>query len=175
MSSLYALTEELVALDKLLAELGGDVSEGTQGQTLEKWAEEFDWKMKEKVDAYGGLYQSLKADVDAITDEIKRLNDRAMVLENRGARLKALAKYSMDRLQVRKLEGVRFTIAIQKNGGKDPVEVLVQPEDLPDPYRREKIVISPDADAIRAGLEKKDPLLEGKARMGERGESVRIR
>jgi hypothetical protein len=173
MSSLYQLTEEVVALDALLAEVGGDVST-PEGQTLEAWAEQFQWQMSDKVDAYGALYKNLEADAKAIADEVKRLTDRRRTLENRAARLLALAKFSMDRLHTRKLEGQRFTIVVQKAGGVAPVELLVErPEDLPASFQR--TTVSADNEAIREALEKKDPSLEGKARLGERGEYVRIK
>lgn len=174
MSSLYELTEEMVALDRLLAELGGEVTEGTQGQTLEQWATEFDWKMRDKVDGYGALIKNLEADAGAIGDEVKRLQDRARALDNRASRLKALAKFSMERLRTRKLEGLRFTIALQKACGQDPLEVLV--EDLEKfPERFIRVRKEADKEALRAALVAKDPEAEMLARLGERGDYVRIR
>lgn len=187
MSSLYQITEELVALDTLLAEVGGDVST-PEGQTLEAWAEKFQWQMANKVDAYGGLYANMEADAKALGDEIKRLQTRKRVLENRQARLLALAKFSMERLKTRKLEGQRFTIAIQKNGGMEPMEVLVEAKDLPDAFRLEEMVYSPATEPLRTALERRraalaknppeaDPFpeLAGKAELKDRGESVRVR
>lgn len=175
--SLYQLTEELVALDALLAEVGGDVT-SPEGQTLEAWAEKFNWQMSDKVDAYGALYKNLDADAKALADEVKRLTDRRRVLENRMARLLALAKFSMDRLQTRKLEGQRFTIVVQKAGGVAPLEILV--EDLgalPEWARRVEVLANNEA--IRRALDAQDPAqvaeLAGKARLGDRGEYVRIK
>lgn len=177
MSSLYELTEEMVALDRLLAELGGEVTEGTEGQTLEQWATEFDWKLREKVDGYGSLIKNLEADAGAIGEEVKRLQDRARVLDNRASRLKALAKFSMERLQTRKLEGLRFTIALQKAGGLAPLEVLMDAEKLPEHFQT--VTISANNEAIRKQLENPDTaeaiVAAGIARLGERGEYVRIR
>jgi hypothetical protein len=184
--SLYDLTEDLVSLNTLLEEVGGDVSEGTEGQTLEKWALEFDWKMRSKVDAYGGLYKNMDADVVGIKAEIKRLGDRARALENRKARLLALAKFSMERLGTRKLEGVKFTIAIQKNGGVEPMEVLVESVAMPEPFRVEEKVYKVDTDLLRTALEQRRaavkagqphpfPDLGGKAVINDRGESVHVR
>ena len=70
MSSLYELTEDLVALDRLLAELGGEVTEGTEGQTLERWANEYEWKMRDKVDGYAALIRNLEADRGALEEEV---------------------------------------------------------------------------------------------------------
>ena len=183
--SLYVLTEELVALDTMLQEIGGDVS-SPEGQTLEKWAEEFDWKMRDKVDGYASLAINLEADALTIANEVRRLQARKNAIENRRARLLALAKFSMERLKVRKLEGVRFTIAIQKNGGVEPLEVLVEPKDLPAHFRDEEMVYSANLDVLRKSLEVRraalakgeaDPIpeLAGKAELKERGESVRVR
>ena len=185
--SLYVLTEELVALDSMLAEIGGDVS-SPEGQTLEKWAAEFDWKMRDKVDGYASLAINLEADALTIANEVKRLQARKNAIENRRARLLALAKFSMERLQVRKLEGVRFTIAIQKNGGVEPLEVLVATDQLPDKFYSVEEVYTADTDLLRKALEARraalaktppdpDPFpeLAGKAELKERGESVRVR
>ncbi len=175
MSSLYQLTEEVKALDDLLVEQGGDVSEGAAGQTLERWAQEYQWALAVKIDAYGEFHRNLEAQAAALDEEIKRLRARKEAVENRAQRLLDLAKFSMERLQLRKLEGTKFTIGLQRVGGKDPVEVLVNAEALPEGYRRTQILIDADKEKIRAGLEGKDPALEGKARLGQRGEYVRIR
>lgn len=174
MSSLYQITEQLVALDQLLEEIGGDVSEGTQGEALEKWIKEYEWQQREKIDAYGGMIASMKADMEAIQEEVERLNIRSRIINNRIERLKAMAKFAMEMRGIRKLEGVKFTISIQKNGGKPPLELLVEdPEKLPLEFV--KIVRQPDKDAIRAALESNDPKAEKIARIGMPGESVRIR
>lgn len=177
MSSLYELTEELVSLHQLLFELGGDVTEGTEGATLEQWAQEYDWKHRQKVDGYASLIKGIEADVEQMEAEMARLRERAQVFTNRAARLKALAKFSMERLQTRKLEGVKFTISIQKNGGKPPLEILGDPalvvERMPD--RFVKVRKSPDNDALREALAKDDPEAAKFAKIGEPGESVRVR
>jgi hypothetical protein len=183
-SSLYAITEELVALDALLGEVGGDVST-PEGQTLEAWAEKFQWQMANKVDAYGALYKNMESDANELKAEIKRLSDRKKTLENRASRLLALAKFSMERLKTRKLEGIKFTISIQANGGVEPLEVLVDPKELPEQFRDVDMVYSPNdllrpaLEARRAALAKGEadpcPELAGKAELKDRGESVRVR
>lgn len=174
MNSLYQLNENLAALEQLLEEAGGDITEGTQGESLEKWMEEYEWQMRDKVDGYGGFIANMTADIEAIQAETKRLSDRARVFVNRIERLKAMAKLAMEMRGVRKLEGQKFTISIQKNGGKDPIELLVEdPTKYPDQFV--KIVRNPDKEALRVALEEEDPEAAKFARLGERGESVRIR
>lgn len=175
MSSLYQLTNDIAALELLLEQTGGDVSEGTEGQTLEKWAQEYEWKLSAKVDSYGELHRNLEALGGALDEEIKRLRARKTAIDNRAQRLLDLAKFSMEKLGLRKLEGTKFTIAIQKAGGKDPMEVLVDAGQLPEAYRKTTILIEADKEKLRTGLEQKDPALEGKAKLGQRGDYVRIR
>ena len=90
--------------------------------------------MANKVDAHGGLGANMEADAKALGDEIKRLQTRKRCPREPAGPALALAKFSMERLKTRKLEGQRFTIAIQKNGGMEPMEVLVEAKDLPDAF-----------------------------------------
>lgn len=174
MSSLYALTEELLKLDHILAAAGGDLSVESDGATLEDWLKAYEWQVGEKVDAYGGLIKNWEADVEAIAAEAKRLRDRATVIENKIKRLKETAKLAMTMRGIRKLEGTLFTIAIQKNGGKPPLVMLV--DDLAKiPTKFLKNNPSVDSDAVRLALEAKDPEAEKVARIDPPGESVRIR
>lgn len=174
MSSLYEISAELKTLENFLLELGGDVSEGTEGETIEKWITEYEWQSRQKVDGYCQLIQNMQADNMAIAEEVERLTGRARVLVNRIERLKAMAKKAMELRGVRKLDGAKFTISIQKNGGKDPIELLVEdPARYPDEFV--KVVRSPDKEKLRAALETNDPEAVKFARIGQRGESVRIR
>lgn len=174
MSSLYELTQDLVALDKLLEETGGDVSEGSGGATLEQWLKTYEWQLGEKIDAYGRLAKNWEADVVAIKEEAGRLAARAAVVSNKIRRLKEMAKFAMETRGVRKLEGTMFTIAIQKNGGKPPMVMIVEDiAKIPDKFV--KRTPSVDGEALRAALEAKDPDAEKVARIDKPGESVRIR
>lgn len=174
MSSLYQITQDLVALEQLIEQVGGDITEGTQGEALEKWMKEYEWQQRDKVDGYCSLITNMESDVDAIGAEVKRLNDRARVIVNRIERLKAMAKLCMETLGVRRLEGQKFSMAIQKNGGKDPLELIVENADYY-PDRFVKVRREVDKDALRIALEKADAEAARLARLGERGETVRIR
>jgi hypothetical protein len=172
--SLYEISEQIQALDQLLANLGGDVTEGTDGATIEKWAEEYQWMEREKVDGYVKLIKNIEGQQGAIDDEVKALTEKSRVLDNRISRLKSLVKFIMDQRKTKRLEGNVWSFVIQKNGGKDPIELLVEdPEKLPD--EMVKIIRKADLDAIREALEAKKPEALAVARIGERGESLRIR
>ena len=176
MASLYELTQEMMALDQLLAEAGGDISEGAKGEALQKWMEEYDWKVRDKIDAYGAVIFNIKSDVESLKIESVRLNERAKVLINRIERMKSLVQFAMNTMGTRKLEGQKFTFTIAKNGGVAPIELLVDPDKLP--HRFCRVVPEtrvPDLDMIRTALEKGDPEAPKFAFLKERGESVRIK
>lgn len=175
MSSLYELTTEMQALSQLLEEVGGDVSDGTQGEVLVKWMDEYGLAMKGKVDNYGALVKNIEAHTDSIDLEIKRLKERKEVFNNRIERLKNLAEYAMRSLKVNKIEGDKFTISLQKAGGKQALKVLDE-KGIPDKYLDiipEQYVVNQDR--VREGLESGDEELTGKVELLPRKESIRIK
>jgi hypothetical protein len=173
MPSLYTLTEDLLALDQLLAEEGGDVTEESKGAALESWIKEFNWKMSDKIDGYAGLIKNWESDVSACAEERRRLQLREKIILNRVDRLKNMARLAMSMLNTRKMEGSKFTITLAKNGGVLPMELTVEPDKVPEKFIW--VERSPDMAAIRTALEACDPDAEAIARFGERGESVRVR
>jgi len=174
MSSLYQISEKLKELETLMEAAGGDVSEGSEGANLEKWIETYEWQQREKVDAYCEHIRNIEGDILAINAEVKRLSDRSKSLSNKVDRMKDMLKVAMEFKQVRKLDGVKFGVAIQKNGGKPPIEITEEdPAKLP--IHLVKIIRQPDKDAIREALENGDPEAAKVARIGTPGESVRIR
>lgn len=176
MSTLYQLSQEMLALDQLLSEAGGDVSEDDQGKALQRWVAEYDFKVRDKIDAYGAVIANIKSDAESLKMESERLNNRAKVLINRIERMKALVQFAMNAMGTRKIEGLKFTFSIQKNGGVAPLELLVDPIHLP--HRFCRVVPEarvPDVDAIRKALEAGDAEAAKFAFLKDRGESVRIR
>lgn len=170
--SLYALTEELVPLEQALESTGGEITEDNNA-LVERVTDLLD-KVGAKVDAYGSYYRSLESLALAIAEEEKRLKDRRQAVENKMKRLKEAAKTSMEMRDITKIQGKLFTISIQKNGGKVPMELLVSdPDKLPPKFT--KMSTSADLEAIRKGLEAKDPDAESVAKFGDVGSSVRIR
>lgn len=173
--SLYQLTTEMQALNDLLEQLEGEL-EGSSGDTLVKWMDEYNIAMRGKVDSYGALMTHLNTYADNLKTEEKRLYERRKVFENRVQRLKDMAYESMKRLNVKKLEGERHTLSICKAGGKQALNIKVDVSQIPDKY----IEIIPEQhnvnqDRIREGIEKNDPELIGKAELIERSEYVKLK
>lgn len=175
MSSLYQITDDLLALDALLAEAAEGESHDAD---LDAFIAEYDFKLRDKVDAYGDLYQRVKADEKALAEEMARLTARRKALQGTMERLTWLVRGAMDRMGVKKLEGVRHTIAEQKNGGVQPLAVLWPVEALPRDYIR--TVESADHEKLRAACEAAGGTLKAGdgtviAALNERGTSVRFK
>lgn len=170
--SLYEITAELVPLEQALEAVGGDV-EQVEGALVERVTDLLG-QVQAKVDAYGQYYKALEAMAAAHKMEESRLAERRAVIENKMKRLKDAAKKSLELRSIKKVEGLTFTIAVQSNGGKAPLKILVKDaRELPTIYQ--KIKVEPDEEAIRAGIEAKDPQLVGKAELLPVGAHVRIR
>lgn len=118
MSSLYQISEELLALDALLYESEGEVT-----PEIEAWLTEYGDALAQKVDSTGGYIRSCEARAKAITEEVQRLQQRKTVEENKVASVKKLLELVMLRLDRPKLTGNLFTIARQKNGGRPALTV----------------------------------------------------
>lgn len=169
MSTLYGLAEDMAALADLML----DEAEAAQPDaTLEQWAREYDFKLASKVDSYGDLYATMKAEALVCEEEAKRLQARAKARRAVMERLAYMAGVAMEQMGVSKLEGVRHTIARQKNGGIAP---LIVDDENPDRWPEDLVVTTRalDRGKVRAMLDA--GLTLELARVGERGSSIRFK
>jgi hypothetical protein len=127
--SLYELTEEQLALDELSA-----MEDGEWTPELEQLATQLLEQLIAKADAFGGYVRELEARETVLEAEIKRLQDRKKRVANRLAWMKAYATTALQRMDRPRLEGTRFTLAIQKNPPSLLVTVL--PDALPPEFIR---------------------------------------
>lgn len=167
--SFYALSAELVPLERALEAQGG-VADDLQ---LVERVTELLGKVQEKVDRYGEFAEDLQLAIDAMKAKEERLYERRKVFENKLERLKKAAKDSMELRGIAKVEGLEYTISVQKNGGRPAVKLKAPVDKIPLQY----IVNIPKADteAIRADLIAGKPEALAIAELVEPGTSVRIR
>jgi len=165
MTTLYQLTEEMQALDELLANAENpdspEIFEAIQRALA------LQDERERKVDAYCSLIAELTARGAARKAEAERLAENARVQFAAVDRLKKSLLDSFNTLGIKKLETERFTVAVQKNGGVLPLEIT---GDVPATFNR--VIVSPDADKIRAALETTELPF---AKLSERGSHVRIK
>jgi hypothetical protein len=167
--NLYEISTEMQALNDLLEETGGEITE-----TVEAWQKEFGGQLMQKVDGYGALIKHLDSYADAIKSEEVRLNARRKVFENRVQRLKDMAGDAMRKLGVKKIEGEKFTLSICQAGGKQALNILDE-KGLPERYF--DIIpqtLAVNKDRIRDAIET-DEELKGKAELLPRGEYVKLK
>ena len=168
MSKLYEITGELLQLQELLED---SVEDQILTDTLEAVQGEYEVKLENCCK----IIRNLEADIDALKAEADRLNTKRAVLNANVERLKKAMYDSMKVTGNTKVKGTLFTVAIQKNGGKTPVEYNKNNDHITDNLPDNLVIYSekPNLDAIREALEA-GKTVDGFT-LGERGESLRIK
>ena len=118
------------------------------------------------------ISRQLTADIEVCKAEQRRLADRRKTLENKKTRLLKALEEAMRLTGKTKFKTALFSFGIQKNGGKQPLVLDVDPAALPQEFQ----VPQPpkaDDDAIRAYIDKHGSA--SFAHLEPRGESLRIR
>lgn len=195
--TLLDITSDMQALDDLLAEVDGDISdpevEAYVMQLFEQQGEAFDGK----VDNYCSLIRTKELLVAARKEEAERLIARARTEERDAKWLKDRLHWVMHERGLKKAGKVR-TASVCGNGGKQPVDVGCDTSDLPAKYTTAKVQlngadlrriadalppelqnllngvqIDADVDAIRDGLVKGEEI--GGCMLLDRGTHLRIK
>ena len=160
--TLYDLTADYMALQEMMED---DISDDALRDSMES----IEGLYEDKIDGYAAVIRTLEAEATAYKEESDRMAGKARVIRNNIARMKKAMQESMMQTGIRKIKGKRFTVAIQKNGGKAPfVLTWDNPDTLPDNLVERK----PNIEAIRAVAEKGDTTY---GYIAERGESLRIK
>lgn len=188
MATLRQIADDVLALEDMLAELGGDVSDEEVDAAITRWMEENQHNLDNKLDGYCTLITQWDDRGQARLDEAKRLIELGRMDHARRDRLKErllwfLTQHPVGQQKVGfngkiKVETDFHQIAVQKNGGKTPVQI--KPYHYPETEYLEgdhpefvRVRYEWDMDAIRAYLEKGGTLPF--ATLGERGVHLRIK
>ena len=160
--TLYDLTADYLTLQEMMED---DISDDALRDSMES----IEGLYEDKIDGYAAVIRTLEAEATAYKEESDRMAGKARVIRNNIARMKKAMQESMMQTGIRKIKGKRFTVAIQKNGGKAPfVLTWDNPDTLPDNLVERK----PNIEAIRAVTEKGDTTY---GYIAKRGESLRIK
>lgn len=124
--------------------------------------------IEHKLEAYSIIISELQSKADFFKSEEQRLYARRKTLENNIKRMKERMFEALNAVGLKKIETDHFTVSIQKNGGKQPLDIY---GDVPEDYLT--YVPKVDNEAIREALEAGEELPF--AVLQERGESLRIR
>ena len=168
--SLLDITDDMQALDDVLQEVGGDLSDPGVEATIDRWLAELEKDLENKVDNYAALIGIMRGRAAVRKAEAKRLTDRVRADENAANGLCERLKMAFEGRGIEKVETPRFRVSIANNGGKLPL-VIDEDAVIPDEYLR--VVTEPDKvllhEALAAGKK-----LDG-VRLGERGTRLSIR
>ena len=167
---LFQITEDLAALDQLLAEVGGDISDPKVAETVEVWMAELDSNLHGKIDNYVALITEMQHRAETRKAESERLANRARI-DNESANWLAerLLQALSDR-GLRKIETDRYAVSVVGNGGRQPIVLTA---DVPPDWHRTRTTVEPDRERIRASLEAGEALPF--ATLGDRGKRLSIR
>lgn len=173
MPTLLDISADFVALDELLEEIGGDMSDPRVAETIDRWFSDLQDNLKCKSDNYAAFIGELEARAAVRKDEAKRLHDKSAADARKADWLKNRLRMALEQIGVKKVEGDRYTITVATNGGKTPLAIddpTTIPRELCSHVPEEWV---PDGDAIR------EALATGRevpgVRLLERGTHLRIR
>ena len=168
--TLIDISADMQALDDLLAEVGGDVTEPKVASIVDAWFEELDHSLSAKVDNYAALISTMRARADVRRAEAERLARRAQVDESAADWLASRLLAALDTRGMRKVETDRYAVSVVGNGGKAP---LLVDGDVPAEFLKTVTKVEPDRERIRLAIEAGQALPF--ARLGERGKRLAIR
>lgn len=165
MANIYELTESIKLLWDLMDQ--GELDDDALIDAMENSQED----LRDKLENYCKFIRQMESDIEGISFEIKRLQDRKKVLQNTIERSKKVMQMAMETAGERKVKGSIFTISIQAN----PESVVVDEqyiENIPERYLKFK---EPEIDRAKMKEDLKGGAhLEGLCHL-EQTESLRIR
>ena len=168
--TLFEISNDLLSFYDRLETLGGDVTAPAVEQALDAWFAQLSHDRNEQLDTSAALIRELEARAQARKDEARRLAERAKRDTQHAAYLKQRLLLFFQDHHLKTVETRRYRLTLQRSGGKMPVVLHTDPEQLPTEFQRWKV--SADLDAIRAALEEGTDL--DFAELGERSHHLRI-
>jgi hypothetical protein len=169
--TLRDISEDIAALEDLLMEVGGDITDEEADAAVDEWLTENRGALKSKVDGYATLIMEMEDRAKARRDEARRLHGLAGTDENAAKRMKERLTYFMLTHNERKIETDYHRLWIQKNGGKTPM--FVEEGLLPKEYMKEVTTYVVDQEKLRADLEAGKEIPG--AKLLEKGHHLRVK
>lgn len=164
--SLFMIGEHFYALESLLMESEGEITE-----EIDQWLNEYQAKEEDKIDAYCYLIQKFQE----IASEAKRLADRSSSYNKKAKNLKERLKLYLESRGREKIESPRFTISVCRNGGQLPIRLHedVTVERLPEQFVQ--VHRDPDLNTLRDAIVSGDEEAMRFAKILPRGTHLRIK
>lgn len=171
--TLFDIGSDLLTLDQLIEDVGGDVSDPQVCAAVDALTAELARDEGCKLDGWIGYVHQLEMELAAANAQVEQWQQKARARGSRIAWVKAVLK--------RHLEGTRRTkvltaagrqLSIQPNGGKVPVQIdPTDPATVEERFRRVRVELN--TEAVRAAVEGGEVVPF--ARLVEKGTHLRIR
>lgn len=172
MPTLADIELDWAEIERLLDEAGGEIT-----PEIAERMERYTLDEADKVDAYIHVIKDLRGRAKLAREQAGERLSKAEHLEDRAHWLIDRLREHMAMRGTRELKGHLLTARLQRNGGKPPVEVLVEANDLPYPLSvplGRKANLKLLAEALDDPQHPYHNEATQYARLGERGESVRF-
>jgi len=150
LSTLLEITDDMVALDNLIHECGGNMEDPQVEDAVSTWLSEIQHDLDNKVDNYAAFITELKARSATRKQEADRLAARARTDAGTAVFLADKLKFALSELGIKKLETDRYRVSVAGNGGKQPLDIYGV---VPDKFMVDKVVSTVNKDMIRETLE----------------------
>lgn len=151
MKPLLALSDEILALE---ADLERDGLTDDQREALvDAWLEA-QGNAAEKLDNYAAWIESCEAMAEQRKYQAERIGKLAQADENRATKAKERLKAYFERHELKKFQTARFSLTLQRNGGKAPLILPetweADPASAPEAFQQR--IIKLDREAIREAV-----------------------
>lgn len=176
--SLYDIAADALAWEALVVEAEGEIT-----TELAEFEMELTATLKAKSDGIGGYLKQLDLDeaaeegrVEAIKQELARRQAKVKAIGARRSRMHGMIDTALTMTGAKEFKGEYFTLYRHGNGGKQPLELLVKEEAIPDTFY--DIPNPPpvlNKDRLRAALEAQDPIATTLAQLLPRGYRIAIK
>lgn len=162
MSSLFEITSDMQTLYEMLTDPDADV------QAVRDTLDGMMGELEVKASGYIAVLEQMDMEQKKAEEMYKFFKEKADARKNGIKRMKDAIKWAMINLNLDKIEAGNYTIKLQANGGKLPLQIIGE---VPDNFKR--IIYEDDTELIRKHLENGETL--GFAYLEERGKHVVIK
>lgn len=167
--TIFDIGADMVALDAIIGDAGGDLSDPAVAAAIEQWEREIETDLAGKVDRYASLIGEMEARASKRREEALRLVARAEQDERAANGLRERLRLVWEARGLGVIQTPRYRVALRRNGGKAPLDLH---DVIPSEWTRTITSVGPDKDRIREALERGEQLTF--ARLMERGNRISI-
>ena len=162
MSTLFEITSDMQTLYDMLTDPDADV------QAVRDTLDGMMGELEAKASGYIAVLEQMDMEQKKAEEMYKFFKEKADARKNGIKRMKDAIKWAMINLNLDKIEAGNYTIKLQANGGKLPLQIIGE---VPDNFKR--IIYEDDTELIRKHLEDGEKL--DFAYLEERGKHIVIK